>query len=90
MEALKRSVMLLRPGDGRLIEPGRGGGSLKLLSKGRGVDISLKADCLKEGDFFLYLFTKDGKELYNIPSDDTAHYVNKVMNAINTYNNLYK
>ncbi|MGE5495134.1 MAG: hypothetical protein ACM3S4_07550 [Burkholderiales bacterium] len=64
MEALKRSVMLLRPGDGRLIEPGRGGGSLKLLSKGRGVDISLKADCLKEGDFFLYLFTKDGKELY--------------------------
>jgi soluble lytic murein transglycosylase len=34
--------------------------------------------------------SKDGKELYNIPSDDTAHYVNKVMNAINTYNNLYK
>lgn len=64
MEALNRSLMLLRPGDGRLIEPGRGGGSLKLLSKGSGVDISLKADCLKEGDFFLYLFTKDGKELY--------------------------
>ncbi len=62
MEALRRSLMLLRPGDGRLA--GRSGGALKLLSKNGGVDISLKADCLKEGDFFLYLFTRDGKELY--------------------------
>lgn len=64
MEALRRSVMLLRPGDSRLIEPGRSGGALKMLSRGSDLDITFKADCLNEGDFFLYLFLKSGKELY--------------------------
>lgn len=64
MEALQRSVMLLRPGDSSHIEPGKSGGALKMLSKNSGVDLSFKTDCLKEGDYFLYLFTSTGKELY--------------------------
>lgn len=35
-------------------------------------------------------YSKDGKTLTKIPSKATAHYVNKVTNAINVYNNLYK
>lgn len=34
--------------------------------------------------------SKDGVTLDKIPSSTTAHYVNKVTNAINTYNELYE
>jgi soluble lytic murein transglycosylase len=35
-------------------------------------------------------YSKDGKTLEKIPSQDTSHYVKKVIKAINIYENLYK
>lgn len=35
-------------------------------------------------------YSSDGKTLDKIPSDTTAHYVNKVMKAYNAYINLYE
>lgn len=35
-------------------------------------------------------YSSDGKTLDNIPSDTTAHYVNKVMKAYEAYTNLYE
>lgn len=35
-------------------------------------------------------YSKDGKKLDSIPSETTSHYVKKVMNAYNSYKNLYK
>lgn len=34
-------------------------------------------------------YSKDGKTFDSIPSSDTAHYVSKVLKAINIYKNLY-
>ena len=35
-------------------------------------------------------YSKDGKTLYNIPIDDTGHYVNKVMKNYEMYRKLYE
>ncbi len=64
MESLRRALMLLKPGEGFKIPPGKNGGTLKLRQSGTDTIISLTADCIGEGDYFLYLFSKDGKELY--------------------------
>jgi hypothetical protein len=63
MESLKRSVMLLRP-FGIRSGTGKIGGTLKLQSSPDGISLTLKTDCLNEGDYYLYLFLTNGKELY--------------------------
>lgn len=63
MESLKRTLMLLRP-FGIRAEAGKIGGTLKLQSSTGGISLSLKTDCLNEGDYYLYLFLTNGKELY--------------------------
>jgi len=77
MESIKRILMVLKPADNRLIQPGKSGGMLKIQSlssekasgqaKGvvskEGLSLSVKTDCLKEGSFCLYLFLADGKDL---------------------------
>jgi hypothetical protein len=56
--------MLLKPGGGFKIPPGKNGGTLKMQQSGSDVFLSLAADCLGEGDYFLYLFTDGGREIY--------------------------
>lgn len=63
MESLKRTLMLLRP-FGIKTETGKIGGVLKLQSAEAGISLTLKTDVLGEGDYFLYLFLINGKELY--------------------------
>lgn len=60
MESLRRRLVLLKPADGFIIQPGKNAGLLKMQQSGSDVTLSLKADCLGEGDFFLYLFTGSG------------------------------
>ncbi|MDD5016815.1 MAG: hypothetical protein PHO15_01795 [Eubacteriales bacterium] len=64
MESIQRSLMLLKPGGGRLAEHGKNGGTLKLQSTKNGLVLTFITDCLKPGDYGLYLFSKDGKEFY--------------------------
>ncbi len=63
METIKRTLMLLRP-FGIKTEAGKIGGTLKLQSSAGGITLSLKTDCLSEGDHCLYLFPANGREFF--------------------------
>ena len=60
MERIKRSLMLLKPGEGISITPGKFGGVLKMQSAGNGLALNLITDCLENGDYDLHLFSNNG------------------------------
>ncbi|MGI5848596.1 MAG: hypothetical protein ACOX8Q_00760 [Christensenellales bacterium] len=84
MESIKRSIMLLKPGDSHTVDPGKNGGTLKLQSAKEGVILTLLTDCINDSGYSLYLFLKDDKECF--AGDIVDGQLNTVLNDINLEN----
>jgi len=63
MESVKRSIMLLRPGDGPYAHP-QSRGMLKLQTATGGLAASLSLTGLPAGKYMLYLFLQDGAAIF--------------------------
>lgn len=64
MESIQRSLMLLKPGESSMVEHGKKPGTLRLETIPQGVSLSMKTECLKSGEYSVYLFLEDGKERF--------------------------
>jgi len=63
MESIKRSIMLLRPGDGPHAHP-QSRGTLKLQAVPGGLAVLLTATGLESGGYALHLFLQDGAVIF--------------------------
>lgn len=63
MQSVKRSIMLLRPGDGPRINP-QSRGTLKLHALPTGLSVLLTTTGLEPGGYALYLFLQDGAAIF--------------------------
>lgn len=64
MESIQRSLMLMKPGECAMVDHAKNPGTLRLENTPQGVSLSMKTECLKSGEYSVYLFMKDGKERF--------------------------